>query len=681
MPPSSTVPAVGKDRVPAPDTTRKTTKRTPPRPGAAKRSNSARLAIADERSAATPWMPSPDAKSASEQATPGKLGATSEAMQTMAATGSGLDDTGAQRFWYRDATGVAGDRGTISSRANLELVVADEPRSGLAYPQEIKGPPKRVELYPVQIWYSREVDFLDKAGNVIHVTVTTSLGMDRDHFDHQLGLGTAPPTFEQLRGLVADNGAASLYVDGLGADGAHYFGTMDVSGADASMEMLQSQLDLKISAPSGLLDIIGRKLVDPRAATWEQFDEIARFIDATNRARREQYAIDHPKAHHGALGRFFLAAGGAIVSLAEGFEQAVLNIADASRLLVAIAGNKTGLYDYTPKMWGDVGKASEANPKLTSGDVAKGMVKGIAALPKHAIEDLENDDPYQFGKDAMNIYMFARGGYETAKGVGGLAFNFGVRGLSRLGPRGLGLAYDIRTWQATRAFARSTGDIKFPAGMEPNVDYDPNLRSTAQYDPTTNTLTVGEKAFTPRWRSFFPKPGGKNIPSLRGRVGMALRGGFLDMAVRHESWHAYQRIFDPSNPNWYSSTAKPYLQNSLEFTQPGAKLPGAWDKMLGAPAGPLARGVGSLVMAPAMFEPPQASDEQQKAALQLLAHAQHVTTSDELARLGDLPIIAVISGNGRLLLGDDALDAGAWVIIGDEKKQYAVPAYLLGADR
>jgi hypothetical protein len=674
------VPAVGKDRLPAPDTTRDKAKRTPPRTGGDKR-NSARLAIADERSVATPWMPSPDAKSASEQATPGKLGAKPEAMQTMTASGADLDDTGAQRFWYRDATGVAGDRGTISSRANLELVVADEPRSGLAYPQEIKAPPKRVQLYPVQIWYSREIDFLDKAGNVIHVTVTTSLGMDRDHFDKQLGLGTAPPTFDQLRDLVADNGDASLYVEGLGADGTPYFGTMDVEGADASMRMLQSQLDLKISAPSGLLAIVGRQLVNPRAATWEQFEEIVRFVDATNQASREQYAIDHPKTHHGPIGRFFLAAGGAIVSLGEGFEQAVLNIADAGRLLVAIAGNKTGLYDYTPTMWGDVGKASEANPKLTSGDVAKGMVKGIAALPKHAIEELENDDPYQFGKDAMNMYMFARGGYETAKGVGGLAFNFGVRGLSKLGPRGLALAYDIRSWQAARAFARSTRDIKFPEGMKPTIDYDPHLKTEAQYNPNTNTLTVGEKAFTPRWRSFFPRPGGGKIPSLRGRVGMALRGGFLDMAVRHETWHAFQHLFDPTNPNWSMSSTTPYLQNSLEFTQPGAKYPGAWDKMLGAPAGPFARGIGSLVMAPAMFDAPQASEEQQTAALQLLAHAQHVTTADELAKLGDLPIIAVIAGDGRLLLGDNVLEAGAWILIGDDKKQYVVPTYLLGADR
>lgn len=670
--------AVGKDRLPAPDTTRVKGKRTSQKSDKDKGSNRARLALADDRIAPTAWMPSPEAKSASEQATPEKLGAKPEAMQMSVASGTDRDETGAQRFWYRDSTDVAGSRGTISSRANIELVVGDEPRSGLVGPVEIKAPPKRVELYPVQIWYSREIDFLDSGGNVVHVTVTTSLGMQRETFDRQLGLGDAPPTFEQLQALAGDNGSASLYVDGLSANGTPYFGTKDVSGPNMTMRGLQSLLDLQISGPNGLLDIIGEGLVDPHATTWKQFDDILRFIRATNTATREQNEIDHPTTHHGPIGRFFLAAGGAIASLAEGFEQAVLNIADAGRLLIAIAGNKTGLYDYTPKMWGDVGKASEANPKMTSGDVAKGMVKGIANLPKHAIEDLENDDPYQFGKDAMSIYMFAKGGYETAKGVGGLAFNFSVRGLSQLGPRGLALAYDIRSWQAARAFARGTSDIKFPQGMEPTVDYDPHLKTEAQYDPNTNTLTVGEKAFTPRWRSFFPRPGGAKIPSLRGRIGMALRGGFLDMAVRHETWHAFQHIFDPTNPNWQMSSTTPYLQNSLEFTQPGANLPGAWDKMLGAPAGPIARGVGSLMMAPKMFEP---SEEQQKAALQLIARAQHVKTADELAKLGDLPVIAVIAGNGRLLLGDDALEGGAWIIIGDETKQYAVPAYLLGADR
>lgn len=673
---------VGKERLPVPDPARDKVKSRPRAKDPSSGSNRARLALADLNDGPTPWMPTPETKVDLEGATANRIGAKPEAMQMSASTGAGRDDAGAQRFWYRDAVGVSGPRGTIASRTNIELVVGDEPRSALSYPAEIKGPPRRVDLYPVQIRYAREIDFLDAGGRTIHVTASMSIGMEHDQFTRQLGLGDAAPTFGQLMALTGDSSTAALYVDGLAPGGATYFGTADVSGAGGSMGSLLPQLHLQITGPYGLLDVVGYGLANPGTATWEQFEEIVRFARATDAAAREQREIDEEKAkpHHNAVSRFFLAAGGAIVSLGEGMEQAVLNIADAGRLLVAMGGKASGAFDYQPNMWGDVGKAKEANPKLSSSDVAKGIVTSIKDLPKHAIEDLENDDPYQFGKDAMNIYMFAKGSYETAKGVGGLAFNFGVRGLSKLGTRGFKMAYSIRSWQAARAFGRATSDIKFPEGMEPTVDYDPHLRTEAQYNPKTRTLSIGEKAFTPRWRSFFPRPGGMKVPTLRGRLGIPLRGGFLDMAVHHETWHAFQHIFDPANPNWFNDTAAPYLQNSLEFTQPGAKQPGAWDKMLDAPAGPFAKGIGSLAMAPGMYKP-QPSDQEQRAVLQLLAGAQRITTTDEFAKLGDLPIIAVIAGNGRVLLDDDALEAGAWFLVGDEKKQYAVPAYLMKADR
>jgi hypothetical protein len=134
------------------------------------------------------------------------------------------------------------------------------------------------------------------------------------------------------------------------------------------------------------------------------------------------------------------------------------------------------------------------------------------------------------------------------------------------------------------------------------------------------------------------------------------------------------------NPNWQLSVKTPYLQNSLEFTQPGAKFPGAWDKMLAAPPGPFAKAMSKAMFLPGMYRP-EATDEEQRGILHLLATAQRIATTDELAKLGDLPIIAAVTANGSVLIDQEAFDAGAWFLVGDEKKQYTVPAYLMKTGR
>lgn len=47
------------------------------------------------------------------------------------------------------------------------------------------------------------------------------------------------------------------------------------------------------------------------------------------------------------------------------------------------------------------------------------------------------------------------------------------------------------------------------------------------------------------------------------------------------------------------------------------------------------------------------------------------------AKVGDKPLLVVVDGNGRILVGPDAINEGVWFVYGDETAQYVVPSFVL----
>lgn len=640
-----------------------------------------------------PWVPSPFEHDSREALTPRKLGAKPGVMQTSAA--SNVDhEPGMTRNWYRDSTGVSGTKGSIRSQTAIGLTRYGEPPVGLVAPQELNLPPREVSLYPVQISYRREIDYLDRKGQAIHVEVVVSLGMEHATFERQAGgIWLREPDFQDLSGLSAESATAHIFVSGTSPESTGYFATTIVKGADTSLAAMLPRLELEIpGAKNPLVYQSVPAFIQPRAAAWEQFEAIGDMVKSFDAAHREQAEVDaaeerlRKKKSYNTLERAGLAALGAMVSIGEGFKESVLAIADLGRLIAALPGYWTGLYDYDPTMWSQAGKAADNG--ATSGDIARGMVKGIVETPERWAEAAKNDDPYQFGKESMNLYMLGRSGVSAARGTASLAFNAGVRGLSKFGIRGFKATVKIRNWQLRRSVPSSTSGMVFPKGRNPTYEYDPVLHITepgviGKFKPEFNSVIVSESAFLPSWRGMVPKlPAG----SLRMRVGNFLRGNMLGRAVRHETQHAYQLVFDPMNPAWHTSV--PYFSNTLEFAQAGSKLPGAWNAQLGAPAGSFSRAIGGMVQAPAQIdarpEPavaaylPTPTDEENRVVMSVIQRATMIETVKELeAKVGDKPLLVVVDGNGRILVGPDTIRNGVWFVYGDETSQYVVPSFVL----
>jgi hypothetical protein len=642
-----------------------------------------------------PWMPVPEAHHPAELASQAALGARRpDALQTTATTDV-QRTADAEHYSSRTTTGIGGNHGAIQTSTAIDLSITAEDPHARVMSQELDIP-HDVRLYPVQIAYRRELNYMDREGRVLRAEVEVLLGMEHDTWNRQNLVRIGDPSFADLANLRADRATAHVFLDGGNAEAKRYFGYTIIEGDSTSMAEMVPRLRVRVTGVENPLVYDAVPGFVPVAATaGEQFtairDDLIRSFDAAHREQAEadaKAAAERNKKHHGPFARAGLAMLGAVAAVAEGLKESVLSIADFQRLFwLRMPGRITGLWDYEPEMWSQAGKAAEQG--ATSGDIARGMVKNIIETPERWRKAAEADDPYQFGKESMQLYMLGRSGYSAAKGTAGMAFNAGVRQLAKAGSVGWRAAAFIRTQQVRLAY-RFGGNLRgmvFPRPGRPRIDYDPVLNHVAQYDPNFHLITVGELAFSPV-RGMWP-----NLPpgNFRMRVGNFLRGNLLGRSVRHEAQHAMQHAFDPMNPAW--RTAPPsYFQNPLEFTQPGSVLPGAWNTQLGAPVGPIPRAIGGTVLAPSMIDVggggggpgpapslvPQPTDDDHAAARAMMQRAMLITTRAAAeARIDTEPLVAVLDGTGRLLVGEDAIAGGVWFVFGNEEHSYVVPAYVL----
>lgn len=297
--------------------------------------------------------------------------------------------------------------------------------------------------------------------------------------------------------------------------------------------------------------------------------------------------------------RFIAAVGGAVWSIANIFIEAGKQVYDLGGYTGAWFGEVTEFYKYEHEAVSGIGRMAEQG--MGTVDIFKGMGRNIIETPGRVLDAAERGDYGGFGYEAMNLYMLGRATHGLAKGSASFAFNRGVGALELLGPRGTAWRTSIRARQVASMERAAMKVVRSgePNPTTPKFTYDPTLprRVSGEFDPSSNTVLVGEGAFRPTFLSGLrgPQPGGYGGSfgsRFRLLVGNVLRGNVSLRTLVHEGWHA-QQFMHTTVPQWNQGLSGPYQLRPFEFTQPGSKIIGAWNFELRAPAGLFSTGLGA----------------------------------------------------------------------------------------
>lgn len=311
--------------------------------------------------------------------------------------------------------------------------------------------------------------------------------------------------------------------------------------------------------------------------------------------------------------RDVLAMAGAVWSVAESFWQVGLMLSDLEGVARDIALRTTIGFDIDYKARSGLGQLAAAGEVGWGLDVFRVMKKGLVETPGRLADAMEQDRPFDVGREAMNIYMV---GKPAAVGMSRALFNGGVSAL-RVGgfSGGLRLNRQIRTWQIRRMQA-TAAQLAGAQNQPPvRITYTSRLKGggAGSYRYKRGLITMSDAAFNPaiglanQLSSVWPGAFGGSLASRMGLAwGGVSRGNFALQSLTHEYFHHYQFS---TNPGFYRAALRiaDYLADPAEFTQAGAApWIGAWNAELAVPRGPLP--VGAFMGLSVGEKTPQASD-------------------------------------------------------------------------
>lgn len=367
------------------------------------------------------YLPGAEARAEQQDQSLKRVQGKGDADRTVAtrASSPGLEAPGQVHRELQMTATTGGERGALEAREWFAFSI-EPPRPFDVQPQgELKiSPPEERLSYPVNLSFSRSLFCADKNGRIVRVEVAITLGMLDETWQRQTASSFAEPSWTRMRGIQADAATAMITVDGSGTGKDGYFGYAVADMPNASVDQL---MDALVPAGGGGSALPARRLVDPDVGPGEQFDALQGWLDTVDAERAEAARVHVPWYK-----RAGLAMAGALYSFGNMIVEAGKQLWDMDRLLVAVTGKATGLWDYMPVMSSEIGKAAEDGQGTT--EILGGMVKGMINAPRNAWEAAKRDDWFAFGEQAFNTYL-------TARTVEGLT-RTGVRTVGR-GFRGL----------------------------------------------------------------------------------------------------------------------------------------------------------------------------------------------------------------------------------------------------
>lgn len=637
-----------------------------------------------------------------------------------------------------------GRRGLVDSTTSLILTAHnDDPwlHSGPGITEDGQHVPPTEGLGMAVVFsYERTIDYADRSGRVVTVQISAQVGWSRDGWDALQGPGGIDASFVRLMNLPAEAATVTVGLSGSSTHGTDYSVLVYGDELGVSLEGLLRATVPVVNDPVGGQRLSGNvDFISPDVTTGDQFDALQSYLGAVDlreviadnerarQAREAREAAQDKPWYEDALD-VAIGAGGAFANI---FVEAGKQVYDMGGLGIEALGIATGGWDYHHDVASTIGHAAEQG--MGTGDIFVAMGEGIIGTPGRFIDAIDTGDWRGVGREGLGMYFLGRGGYGMARGTVGAGFNLGVRhmgnagrGLQWLGSRmggssnaalarmghGLNRAGTtlfharsaVRNWQLGRIPSRTT---RLPGNQQgPQPRYDPGmLDDFGEFNPSTGALAVGEPAFfdggwfgrflSPKTAPWRDQPyGGNLMQRLRLDVGNTLRGNLLGRTVRHENYHHWQYQNHPGGWRNYGN----YLKDPYEFSQgwfTGSPARGAWNYELGAPAGPLATGVGALSATNMLpWGPdalvPDASAPKAPASSAALPEPGTVapgslvpiTSADALARIPEeIRGSAYLSTDGAVLddttLGD-APPGAAWVVLeGASGTLYLVPASRL----
>lgn len=321
--------------------------------------------------------------------------------------------------WLDVSASIAGENGALQMKDTFIFDPTAAPEDVMLTHDELDLPPEfgRTDPYPIQFYFKREVSYADKKGRILSMEYVVTMGFTVETWRKEAGIlldTSSNNQWHRLRYMQADEASATLLIDGQGLTGQSYI----AHGFADGFAMVFDQLGLSLN--TGLMDLKEldiTMLARPETGAGYQFGKLHAWLDHVD---HERWKKAHPdKPWYEDVGDFMVGAGKSVYNNTIGaVYQAGLQLSDMQRLWLAVVLKKTGIADYNPSMWSDMGKAAEQGATTT--DLLVGMVEGTVLAPYRFVKAVERGDAGAAGEalgDTVFAIEGARGTIKSAPGM------------------------------------------------------------------------------------------------------------------------------------------------------------------------------------------------------------------------------------------------------------------------